>query len=89
MNMNDKPVPANIECQSEIDKDLVRTYYGDREAFDRVRAFIAATPAVGGEAWFLTREDMEKLHGQAHSGAVEQCSEVITPIKHVLPSKAF
>lgn len=30
----------------------------------------AATPAVGGEIWFLTREDMEKLHGQAHSGAM-------------------
>src|SRR5216684_145869 len=41
--------PAALECQSEIDKDLVRTYYGDREAFDRMRALIAATPAVGGE----------------------------------------
>lgn len=30
-----------IDSQSEIDRDLQFTYYGDREAFDRVRAFIA------------------------------------------------
>lgn len=27
--------------QTEMDKDLVKAYYGDREAFDRVREFIA------------------------------------------------
>src|SRR5216684_3931466 len=42
MNMNDKPVPASIECQSEIDKDLVRSYYGDLGAFYRVRAAVTA-----------------------------------------------
>ena len=41
-----------------------------RDEIVRLRAALAATPAVGGEAWPLTREDMEKLHGQAHGGAM-------------------
>jgi len=52
-------VPASIECQSEIDKDLVRSYYGDLGAFYRVRAALAATPAVGGKAvaWLVLSEE--------------------------------
>jgi hypothetical protein len=41
-----------------------------REKSDRLLSECGYEPAARGRAWTLTREDMDRLHGQAHGGAM-------------------